>query len=82
MIAAFEVLVGTGAVRNLIREGKTNQLRNIMVTGQHEGMVTLEMSLGQLVRSETVSFEDAMAASVHMKDLARAMGPSLVPVSR
>lgn len=42
MTAAYEVLVATPAVRNLIKEGKTHQLRNALVTGSKDGMITLE----------------------------------------
>jgi twitching motility protein PilT len=71
LVAAFEVLVATTAVRNLIKEGKTNQLRNSLVTGQREGMLTFEMSLSALVQSGTVSYEDAVALSLHPKDVER-----------
>src|SRR5579863_3521289 len=42
MVAAFEVLVATNPVRNLIRENRANQLQNVMVTNAKEGMQTLE----------------------------------------
>ena len=45
-VAAFEVLAATFAVRNLIREGKTSQLRNVVSTGAKYGMQTLESPLG------------------------------------
>ena len=41
------VLAGTHAVRNLIREGNTRQLRNAITMGQSEGMQTLEMHLSR-----------------------------------
>ena len=46
MVAAFEVLVANNPARNLIREGKSNQLLNIMATNPgRKGMQTLEVSL-------------------------------------
>ena len=45
MVAAFEVLIATNPVRNLIREGRSNQLQNVMMTNSKEGMQTLETSL-------------------------------------
>ncbi|MDQ1717936.1 MAG: twitching motility protein PilT [Pseudonocardiales bacterium] len=69
MTAAYEVLVADSAVRNLIKEGKTNQLRNSLVTGQKAGMVTLEQSLSTLVQSGTISYEDAVARSLYPKDV-------------
>jgi twitching motility protein PilT len=71
MVAAFEVLVANNPVRNLIREGKTNQLMNVITTNQSEGMCTMESSLVDLVRSETITYDDAMAISVHPKELDR-----------
>ncbi len=47
--AAFEVLVGTSAVRNLIRENKSYQINSIIQTGQKQGMQTLDQSLVKLV---------------------------------
>jgi twitching motility protein PilT len=71
MVAAFEVLVANNPVRNLIREGKTNQLLNVITTNQSEGMCTLESSLVDLIRSETITYDDAMTISVHPKELDR-----------
>jgi twitching motility protein PilT len=48
-IAAHEILIGTPAVRNLIREQKTAQLVSAMQTGQQQGMQTMAQSLERLV---------------------------------
>ncbi|MBI4729744.1 MAG: type IV pilus twitching motility protein PilT [Acidobacteria bacterium] len=64
-IAAFEILVATNAVRNLIKEGKTRQLRNQIMTGQREGMQTLEMALSDLVARGIVTHEDALTRSLY-----------------
>ena len=53
------------AVRNLIKEGKTNQLRNSLVTGSRDGMETLEQSLSGLLQDGTVTEEDALARSLY-----------------
>jgi twitching motility protein PilT len=80
MVAAFEVLIATNPVRNLIREGRSNQLLNIMTTNQKEGMRTLETSLAELIASGTITYEDALDVSAHPKELARAMATVGVPV--
>ncbi len=49
--AAVEILVGTDAARNVIRDGKTHQLRNVMETGRRFGMQTLSQHLDELSRS-------------------------------
>jgi twitching motility protein PilT len=68
-IAAFEVLIATPAVRNLIRDGKSAQLRNIISTGGPAGMQTLEMSLAELVNDGLVDVEDALGTSMYPKEL-------------
>jgi twitching motility protein PilT len=48
-VGAFEVLVSTPGVRNLIRENKVHQLYSIMQTSQQEGMITLDKSIENLI---------------------------------
>jgi twitching motility protein PilT len=67
--AAFEVLAANAAVRNLIRESKSNQLRNAVVTGQRDGMQTLEASLNALLRQGSISAEEALSRTLHPADL-------------
>jgi twitching motility protein PilT len=73
MVAAYEVLIATHAVRNLIREGRTNQLQNVMFTNTQEGMQTLETSLARLVVDKVISYEDAMLTTAHPKELVRTL---------
>jgi twitching motility protein PilT len=68
-VAAYEVLVSNEAVRNLLREGKTRQLRNVMISGQGEGMQTIEMDLARLVASGIISFETAAEISAYPKEI-------------
>jgi len=77
MVAAFEVLVANSAVRSLVKEGKTNQLRNSLITGQKEGMVTFEQSLSLLVEQGLVTHEEAVARSLHPKDVVAQRHPAL-----
>jgi twitching motility protein PilT len=58
-VAALEILVGTPAVRNMIREGKDHQVGNVILTGRKEGMRLLEQSLKELVESGAVEAEEA-----------------------
>ena len=59
--AALEILTGTPAVRNLIREGKTHQIPSIMQVGAKAGMQTTEAALVDLVTRKVVSIQDARA---------------------
>ena len=63
-IAALEILIGTPAVRNLIREGKVHQIPSAMQTGQKVGMQTLDMALIELVRRNMVSVEEAQSRTL------------------
>lgn len=60
-IAALEVLVGTPAVKNLIREGKTHQIPSIMQVTTGQGMQTLEAALLRLVASGEVDPAEALS---------------------
>jgi twitching motility protein PilT len=69
-VAAHEILVGTPAVGNLIREAKTFQLPSIIQTGKQHGMMQMDQSLQALVASGTVETEEAYLKA-HDKSLFR-----------
>ena len=73
LIAAFELLLATPAVRNLIREQKTPQLYTVMQTGGALGMTTMEDSLIKLVERGTVTPEEAMSKAPFRSNLLRQM---------
>ncbi|MSR46877.1 MAG: type IV pilus twitching motility protein PilT [Planctomycetes bacterium] len=60
---AQEIMIGTDAVRSLIREGKTQQLFNVLQTGQQFGMQTLEAHLVKLVQQGLITAADAVSRS-------------------
>ena len=64
-VPAFEVMVANTAVKNLIRDGKTYELNNVMQLNSAEGMQTLDQSLSGLVRMKTVTPDEAIAHSSH-----------------
>jgi twitching motility protein PilT len=69
-------MLATGAIRNLIREGKTYQLLNIIQTGAQFGMQTLDQALFTLCRNGIISREEAMARSVNVEELKGLLGGS------
>jgi len=71
LIAAFELLLANNAVRNLVREGRTHQLRNIMHSARGDGMLTLEASLNDLLAEGLIEYEEAVSRSMHAKELKR-----------
>ena len=64
-IASHEIMVGTPAIRNLIREDKVAQMYSSIQTGQAHGMQTLDQDLTELVRKGLVSRQDAMARAAN-----------------
>jgi twitching motility protein PilT len=56
--AAFEVMVATPAIRNLIREGKTHQILSVLQTGGQYGMITMDKSLIALYEEGEISKEN------------------------
>jgi len=60
-IAAHEIMLGTPAIRNLIRESKIAQMYSAIQTGNSMGMQTLDQNLAELVRRNVVSAAEARA---------------------
>jgi twitching motility protein PilT len=64
-VAALEILTGTTAVRNLIREGKIHQIPGTMQVSQKDGMQTMDMALTNLVTRGIVTREEALSKSMN-----------------
>jgi twitching motility protein PilT len=64
-VAALEIMTGTTAVRNLVREGKIHQIPGTMQVSQKDGMQTMDMALQNLVSRGLVSKEEAQAKSTN-----------------
>jgi twitching motility protein PilT len=62
--AAFEVMMASPAIRNLIREGKTHQIQTLIQTGSKLGMKTMDNSLTELYRNGTITLDTAIDYSV------------------
>ncbi len=60
-VAAHEIMIGTPAIRNLIRENKVAQMYSAIQTGQNIGMQTLDQNLQDLVRRNIISVAEARA---------------------
>ncbi|HMX09569.1 MAG TPA: type IV pilus twitching motility protein PilT [Burkholderiaceae bacterium] len=58
-VAAHEIMLGTPAIRNLIRENKVAQMYSIIQTGQAQGMQTLDQNLTELVRKGVITPAEA-----------------------
>jgi twitching motility protein PilT len=62
-VAAHEIMIGTPAIRNLIREAKIAQMYSAIQTGSNVGMQTLDQNLTDLVRRNVISSASARAAA-------------------
>jgi len=63
-VAAYEIMTGTPAIRNLIREAKVPQIYGMIQTGRDAGMVTMDQSLDDLVSRNLVTRETARTLAV------------------
>jgi twitching motility protein PilT len=63
-VAALEVMTGTTAIRNLIREGKIHQIPGTMQVSQKDGMQTMDMALVDLANRGVVTQEEAQSRSM------------------
>jgi twitching motility protein PilT len=68
-VAAFEVLVANVAVRSMIKEGKTDQIRSLLQTGLREGSQTIERSLSGLLRAGMITERDARSYSLYPAEI-------------
>jgi twitching motility protein PilT len=60
-VAAVEIMLGTDAIRNLIRDGKTEQIATYMQTGSQYGMQTMDQSFQNLLKTRVVAPEEVLA---------------------
>jgi len=79
--AAFEILVGVTALRNLIREDKTSQIQSVIQVGGAQGMMTLDQSLKELVISGKITRDAAMARSTNPKLFEQGVAQTTDPAS-
>ena len=64
-VAAHEIMIGTPAIRNLIREAKVAQMYSAIQTGQSFGMQTLDQNLTELVKRNIVSVDEARSKAAN-----------------
>ena len=68
-VAAHEIMIGTPAIRNLIREDKVAQMYSAIQTGQNVGMQTLDQNLKGLLASGVIAKDEAMRKAAHPDQL-------------
>jgi twitching motility protein PilT len=60
VVPAVEIMLATEAVKNIVREGKTHMLDNVISTSAGVGMISLDTSLAELVNNDLIDFELAL----------------------
>jgi len=70
---ATEIMLGTAAVRAMIREGREHQIYSTIQTAHQAGMRTMNYSLARLVMNRQVILEDAIARSPDVRELRQLM---------
>jgi twitching motility protein PilT len=80
LVAVFEVMIANSAVSNLVREGKTRQLRNAIQMAQASGNSTLEMSLNHLVATDVIDYDTALATAFVPQEIAPPPLPLPAPI--
>ncbi|MBQ4051626.1 MAG: PilT/PilU family type 4a pilus ATPase [Oscillospiraceae bacterium] len=69
LVPAFEVMVVNNAIRNLIKDGKINQIDNAILTGGDQGMMLMDSSILDLYRRKLISRENALLYAVNRQSL-------------
>jgi twitching motility protein PilT len=75
-VAAFEIMLGTPAIGNLIREGKTFQIPSIMQTAKKDGMQLMDQHLLDLLKTKKVNPEEAYRCAVDKKQFEQYLTPA------
>lgn len=70
-VGVFEIMVASGAVRNLIRTNKTYELTSVLQLSNRDGMQTLNQALAYLVNTRTITAEEAVRKSSEPEQLQR-----------
>jgi twitching motility protein PilT len=73
-VVAIEILVGTPAIANLIREGKTYQIPSVIQTGRREGMQTMDQAIIDLLKMGKITTEEAFDKCVDRETFQKYLG--------
>jgi len=71
LVPAYELMISTPAVANLIREKRTHEIQTVIETGSEEGMIDMNRSLAELVRGGEISVESAYSRTWNPRTLER-----------
>ncbi len=70
-LGSFEIMLGTPAIKNLIREGKTHQMYSVLETSAQIGMQTMDRCLADIFRNGMCSYEECLTRAVDKETFSR-----------
>ncbi len=73
-VPAFEILLGSTALSNSIREGKTSNINNQIQTGKSKGMISMDQSLTELVKNGVVEHDEALERAIDKESFKMFLG--------
>jgi twitching motility protein PilT len=76
-VAALEIMIGTPAIANLIREGKTFQIPSIIQTAKREGMQLMDQHLLDLLKTKQINPEEAYRCAIDKKQFEQYLPPQV-----
>ncbi len=71
---AFEVMLASNAIQNMIREGKVHQMDNVIYAGASEGMITMDADILRLYQEKKITKDNALLYSTNPDLMARKLG--------
>lgn len=77
-VAAFEVMLATPAIKNMIREGKTHQIQSVLQTGSKFGMQTMDNCLLDLYKRGIISRENTMSYSFDYERMMKLISQQII----
>ena len=78
VVPAVEIMLGSDAVKNLIREGKAHMIDNVINTSSQVGMVSLDRSIAYLVNNGLVDFQEGIKYTLRPEDFRRLIDSKMV----
>ncbi len=74
LLPAFEIMLLTPAIRNMIRESKVHQIDSAIFAGASMGMITMDQSIFNLYKQGRITADTALAHSVNLEDMRKRLG--------
>ncbi len=81
-LLAFEVMVGTDAIKNLIRDEKTHHIPNAIQTSAQDGMISMDRCLAMLIAAEQIPLDEALPYADNQENLQHLLSSEMVQLAQ